>query len=104
MVLYDDCASTFAAQDFTAIQTPTVLLAQLASVQYWVIKSQGQSLQNVGLYLSKPVFTHGQLYVALSRVTNIAGLKILIHDNSNDGICITTNVVYREIFRNAVLK
>ncbi|TMX04709.1 hypothetical protein EJD97_005663 [Solanum chilense] len=31
-------------------------------------KSQGQSLNHVGLYLPKQVFTHGQLCVALSRV------------------------------------
>ncbi|XP_076958701.1 uncharacterized protein LOC143634544 [Bidens hawaiensis] len=31
-------------------------------------KSQGQSLACVGLYLKDPVFTHGQLYVALSRM------------------------------------
>ncbi|KAJ9541507.1 hypothetical protein OSB04_028013, partial [Centaurea solstitialis] len=31
-------------------------------------KSQGQSFSKVGLFLRQPVFTHGQLYVVLSRV------------------------------------
>ncbi|XP_020978281.1 ATP-dependent DNA helicase PIF1-like [Arachis ipaensis] len=62
-------------------------------------KSQGQSLSNVGLILKKHVFTHGQLYVALSRVTHRRGLKILIcHDEHEKRK--TDNVVYKEVFRN----
>ncbi|KAL3627249.1 hypothetical protein CASFOL_028612 [Castilleja foliolosa] len=50
-------------------------------------KSQGQSLKRIGIYLPKPVFTHGQLYVALSRATSPSSLKVLIDptdDNPTD--------------------
>ena len=63
-------------------------------------KSQGLLLSMVGLYLPKPVFTHGQLYVALSRVNSAKGLKILIHDDEQKSMNSTTNVVYKEVFRN----
>ena len=44
-------------------------------------KSQEQTLDNVGLYLPSLVFSHDQLYVALSRVISPEGLKILINNN-----------------------
>ncbi|XP_035836098.1 ATP-dependent DNA helicase pif1-like [Helianthus annuus] len=62
-------------------------------------KSQGQSLSRVGLYLKQPVFTHGQLYIALSRVKTRQGVKLLILDNDGKPTNKTTNVVYKEVFR-----
>ncbi|KAF8099160.1 hypothetical protein N665_0249s0002, partial [Sinapis alba] len=62
-------------------------------------KSQGQSLNQVALYLPRPVFTHGQLYVAMSRVTTPSGLKILDETSDVDGADGVTNIVYKEIFK-----
>lgn len=73
-------------------------------------KSQGQTFNRVGLLLRKPVFAHGQLYVAASRVRNFDSLRILVqtHDlglfrqgelrgYDQDGGVYTKNVVYREL-------
>ena len=40
-------------------------------------KSQGQTIPNVGVYLPEPVFSRGQLYVALSRATATTNIKVL---------------------------
>jgi hypothetical protein len=62
-------------------------------------KSQGQTLSQVGLYLPRPVFTHGQLYVAVSRVKSRQGLKILALGEDGQPSTSTINVVYEEVFR-----
>jgi len=43
-------------------------------------KSQGQTLEFVGLWLDQPLFTHGQLYVALSRVSSPNNNKIALNN------------------------
>ena len=59
-------------------------------------KSQGQTMTYCGLYIPEPVFSHGQLYVALSRVSSIDSIKVFTKTGTN----ITKNVVFKEIFRN----
>ncbi|XP_074356466.1 uncharacterized protein LOC141696185 [Apium graveolens] len=67
-----------------------------------VNKSQGQTIQNVGLYLPDPIFGHGQMYVAVSRVPSPNGLKIVTVDDNEVTKGYTKNIVYREVFDNLV--
>lgn len=47
-------------------------------------KSQGQSLNKVGLYLRKQVYMHGQLYVAIPRVTQRDSLRTIVDDEETN--------------------
>ena len=60
-------------------------------------KSQGQSVKHVGLDLRTSVFSHGQLYVALSRCTSGNCIKVLLPPDQQD-MC-TANIVYKEALR-----
>ncbi|KAG2765156.1 hypothetical protein PC129_g6011 [Phytophthora cactorum] len=63
-------------------------------------KAQGQTLMNLGLYLATPCFSHGQLYVDLSRVTERSKFKALIEypELEEENGVYTNNIVYRQIF------
>lgn len=62
-------------------------------------KAQGQTIPNVGIYLPEPVFSHGQLYVALSRGVSRQTTRILSKPNKElDTTGKTTkNIVYRDV-------
>lgn len=63
-------------------------------------ESQVQTLSKVGVYLPRRVFTHGQMYVAISKVKSRAGLKVLITDKDGKPQEETKNVVFKEVFQN----
>lgn len=62
-------------------------------------KAQGQTIPNVGIYLPESVFSHGQLYVALSRGISRQTTRILAKPNKEvdrSGKS-TKNIVYRDV-------
>ena len=65
------------------------------------LKSQGQSLKKVGVWLRGKVFGHGQLYVACSRVSAPSQLRFAIKRDSetdrDEKQLKTKNIVYKEI-------
>jgi hypothetical protein len=54
---------------------------------------QGLTLDTVGLDVTRPVFSHGQLYTALSRIRNRTNARVLLRP----GETTTPNVTYKEI-------
>lgn len=69
-------------------------------------KAQGQTLDKVGIYLPRPVFDHGQLYVGFSRVKSVQNIRALVFNTHNQGFltnsndCYTHNIVFRNILIN----
>ncbi|MCO5561443.1 hypothetical protein L7F22_015064 [Adiantum nelumboides] len=68
--------------------------------------AQGQTLENLGLYLSSPVFSHGQLHVAMSRVRSSNAIKVVVDDRKLERQQGTTevyaripNVVYKGVLQ-----
>jgi hypothetical protein len=95
--------------DFPFIMTRRQFPIRLAFAMT-INKSQGQSLKRVGVYLSRPVFSHGQLYVAFSRAGIPWETRCLLEpqegeqgkvENSKSGktAYVTKNIVYKEVFR-----
>ncbi|KAE8738589.1 hypothetical protein FOCC_FOCC015928 [Frankliniella occidentalis] len=61
-------------------------------------KSQGQTIKTVGLDLRTDCFTHGQLYVGLSRVRSPDDITVLVPpDRVHNGIAYTKNIIYRAL-------
>ncbi|KAH9101192.1 hypothetical protein Ae201684P_007376 [Aphanomyces euteiches] len=61
-------------------------------------KAQGQTISHVGVYLPEPVFSHGQLYVAMSRAQAKGNIKFLVANGQYEGLpgIYTINVMCQE--------
>ena len=62
-------------------------------------KAQGQTIPTVGIYLLDHVFSHGQLYVALSRGVSQSTTKLLVQKGripEEEGVRIR-NIVYKDV-------
>jgi ATP-dependent DNA helicase PIF1 len=58
-------------------------------------KAQGQTFSRVGVYLSTDVFSHGQLYIALSQVSKVENL-LVVKPSERKGV---VSVVHKRVFK-----
>lgn len=72
--------------NFKRLQFPVKLAYSMT-----INKSQGQTFKCCGIDLSEPCFSHGQLYVACSRVGTPSNLYVYAPNNK------TKNIVYKQI-------
>ncbi|XP_026416050.1 ATP-dependent DNA helicase PIF1-like [Papaver somniferum] len=72
-----------------------------ASFVLTINKSQGKTIPHVGVYLQVHVFSHGQLYVALSRGVSRITIKVLVKNEPLPdiaGTC-TKNVIFQDVLK-----
>ena len=74
--------------EFRHVQFPVSLCFAMS-----INKSQGQTFKAVGVDMTDNSFTHGMLYVALSRVGSPDFLTLLVREDRK-----TRNIVYSEVF------
>jgi len=74
--------------EFRRVQFPVSLCFAMT-----INKSQGQTFKAVGVDMTNESFTHGMLYVALSRVGSPDCLTLLVREDRK-----TCNIVYGEVF------
>ena len=61
-------------------------------------KAQGQTFDKVGIYLPKPVFSIGQLYVSFSRARALGDVRVKVKDtDQQQAKIVTKNIVCREV-------
>ena len=60
-------------------------------------KAQGQTFRKIGIDLRRDVFSHGHLYVALSRVRSWSSLKIYLGNQRTNRL--VKNYVYKELYQ-----
>jgi len=70
-------------------------------------RSEGQTFENVGIYLPQPVFAYGQLYVAFSRGADPNNIFVTIKSTTTQGKLLqdepetySKNIVYQKIVIN----
>jgi hypothetical protein len=83
----------FKVQLFQGCKSETEPINKICRATCYTITSiVGDTFDKICLYLPKPVFSHGQLYVALSRVRSLGSLSVVSETNE------IFNCVYNEIY------
>lgn len=80
---------------FKAVRRQFSIIVSFAII---INKFHGQSLDNIDIYFSNNVFSHGQSYVTMSRVKTKKGLKILINNKDKQSMTTLTNVIFKKLF------
>jgi hypothetical protein len=79
------CSSLFSPASNSPVWFDRMQFPFRLSFAMTINKSQGQTLDRVGIFLPKPVFAHGQKYTALSRGRSFEAVRVKIAQITDGG-------------------